>query len=303
MNTETHTPITPATPQEAPPPAPREAHQKTDGVGQGANYEERKVRFEERQQGRLDRLEAAAEKARVTGASLYDRAHKMGEAIPFGQPLLVGHHSYKRDRNYRERIHDTFGKAFKEMDKARHFEQKAAAVGSAGISSDDPDAIEKLREKLQGMEEAQEKMKAANRLIRKHIGNNAAQVAALVESGIPAAVAEKLIAPDFCGRIGFADYLLQNNLGNMHRVRERIAALEATQKRAEVEETTERYTYREDTIENRVMFIFGGKPEPEVRDVLKRYAFKWSPTRGAWVRQLSTNGLYAAKCVKQALAD
>jgi hypothetical protein len=35
MNTETHTPITPATPQEAPPPAPPEAHQKTDGVGQG----------------------------------------------------------------------------------------------------------------------------------------------------------------------------------------------------------------------------------------------------------------------------
>jgi hypothetical protein len=38
MNTETHTPITPATPQEAPPPAPREAHQKTDGVGQGAHH-------------------------------------------------------------------------------------------------------------------------------------------------------------------------------------------------------------------------------------------------------------------------
>ena len=51
------------------------------------------------------------------------------------------------------------------------------------------------------------------------------------------------------------------------------------------------------------MFIFDGKPAPEVRDVLKRNAFKWSPSRGAWIRQLNNAGIYAGQNVKKRLAD
>lgn len=61
------------------------------------------------------------------------RARDMGEAIPFGQPILVGHHSEGRDRNLRGRIHNTYGKAFALQDKAKHYEQKAARVGTGGI--------------------------------------------------------------------------------------------------------------------------------------------------------------------------
>src|SRR3546814_16447475 len=68
----------------------------------------------------------------------------MGEAIPFGQPVLIGHHSEGRDRNYRQRIHNTFGKTFDLQKKADHYTKKAASVGDGGISSDDPDAIAKL---------------------------------------------------------------------------------------------------------------------------------------------------------------
>ena len=40
----------------------------------------------------------------------------MMDAIPTGQPLLVDHHSYKTDRNYRDRAWNKMGKAV-ETDK------------------------------------------------------------------------------------------------------------------------------------------------------------------------------------------
>ena len=69
------------------------------------------------------------------------------------------------------------------------------------------------------------------------------------------------------------------------------------------EEQAEGYTYREDPEENRVMFIFDGKPAENVRQLLKSHGFKWSPTRGAWVRQITGNALFAARCVRQGLAE
>jgi hypothetical protein len=106
--------------------------------------------YEEKQERRRERLEAKADRLRSEGRSLYDRAHKMAEAIPFGQPILVGHHSEKRDRNYRGRIHSTFGRAFETIKAGDEAAGKAASVGTGGISSDDPDAVQKLEAELAG---------------------------------------------------------------------------------------------------------------------------------------------------------
>ena len=43
----------------------------------------------------------------------------------------------------------------------------------------------------------------------------------------------------------------------------------------------------------RYQIIFEGKPEPEVRDVLKTNGFKWAPSQGAWQRQITANGKWA----------
>ncbi|MCY1286291.1 hypothetical protein D9M70_352600 [compost metagenome] len=50
------------------------------------------------------------------------------------------------------------------------------------------------------------------------------------------------------------------------------------------------------------MFIFPGKPDEQTRTLLKSQAFKWSPSRGAWVRQLNNAGRWAAKQVRETLA-
>lgn len=251
--------------------------------------------YEKKQAARRERYEALAAKAEQQSAALYETARQMAEAIPFGQPILVGHHSEGRDRRYRARIHDTFGKSFALQDKAKHYADKAAAVGTGGISSDDPDAIEKLRAELAKVNAAQERMKAANRLIRQNNRDG------LADLGFSPEEIEELCKPDYCGRVGFASYALQNNRANARRIEQRIKELEAMRERPDVQHEGPGYTYREDTTENRVMFIFPGKPDAETRDLLKRHAFKWSPSRNAWVRQLTNAGIYAGKQVRAAL--
>ena len=258
-------------------------------------------KYEQKQEDRRERFQDRAEKAATESDALYSAARKRGEAIPFGQPILIGHHSERRDRNFRAGINRMTEKSFELSDKAKYYEQKAASVGTGGISSDDPDALVKLRAELAECEADQERMKAANKAIRTGKTPDK-QVPALVALGFSESTAQSLIKGDFCGRVGFPTYKLSNNNANMTRIKKRIQELEARRSREMVEVESEGYTYREDTEENRVMFVFDGKPSQEVRDLLKRNAFKWSPSRNAWVRQLTGSGIYAGQTVREGLA-
>lgn len=88
------------------------------------------------------------------------------------------------------------------------------------ITSDDPQALEKLRAKLAALMAEQEFMKKANKFIK--AGNDKG----LIEMGLNQVTIEGLKKPDFAGRIGFADYLLSNNNGVIGTTRKRIAELE-----------------------------------------------------------------------------
>lgn len=270
--------------------------------GSQANGERPLNWYEEKQEARRERLLDRANANKQASASTFERARTMASVIPFGQPILVGHHSEAADRRYRGRIDTTFRKSFELQGKAEHYEQKAAGVGTGGISSDDPNATDKLRTQLAKIEGDQARMKAANAAIRKH-KTPEARIAALVEQGFSEAVASGLLKPDFAGRIGFANYMLTNNNANIRRIRARVERLEKAGERQAVEVDGERYSYREDTTENRVMFMFPGKPGVEVRALLKAEAFKWSPSRGAWVRQLTAAGRYAGERVRKTLDE
>ncbi|MGW8342537.1 DUF3560 domain-containing protein (plasmid) [Xanthomonas axonopodis pv. khayae] len=258
--------------------------------------------YEAKLEARRERLLTRAQEANKNADSLHKKARSMAGAIPFGQPILVGHHSESRDRNYRERIHKTFGKAFAETDNAQHYASKAAAVGTGGISSDDPDAVAKLRKELEAMEASQERMKAANKVIRTKKTPEERE-AALISQGFAAGVAADILKPDFCGRVGFPSYALSNNTSNMRRVRLRIDELEKRKASADLERRGDGFTYREDVAENRVMFLFDAKPDQATRTLLKRYGFKWSPSRDGqpWVRQLNNAGICKGRQVFDAL--
>jgi hypothetical protein len=245
--------------------------------------------YELRQEARRERLAAAAEKTRRESQALLDGAHTMAGIIPFGQPILAGHHSEKRDRRFRGRIASKTRKGFELSKKAEELERRAESVGSGGISSDDPEAIEKLRAELAKVEAAQERMKNANKCVRR---NDRAGLAAL---GFSERHIGQLFTPDFAGRLGFPDYAITNNGANARRIRQRIEELE---KRAQTptRETIvgDGWTISDDAEENRIVIRFAAKPSREMLDKLRSCGFKWSPTRGAHVRMRSNGAWYDA---------
>ena len=257
--------------------------------------------YEKKIESKKMRYAAMSEKAKSDGLTAYSTARTMAAAIPFGQPIHIGHHSEGADRRYRAKIHQTFGRAFGLMEKAEHYQRKAEIVGTGGISSDDPAALIKLREKLAQQEAAHEKMKAANVVIRKNAGRPDAQIEALISLGFKNSQAVDLINPNQFGGAGFASFSLSNSNARINSTKARIAVLERARTRESKEIEDAFYTYREDTNENRIMFIFDGKPNEATRAILKRFSFKWSPSRGAWVRQITSNALWAAQEVRKAL--
>ena len=258
--------------------------------------------YEERQEARRQRFQVLAEKNTERSSAFVDASRRATEGIPLGQPILVGHHSEGRHRAALKRSHSAMDKSVEAMQKADYYAGKAAGVGRGGISSDDPEAIKKLRAELVDMQASQDSMKAANKAIR---ANKSAgtRLAALIALGFSERNAAEAIKPDYAGRIWFPGYALSNNSGNMRRIELRIKQLEAIQERQPKEEAGAGYTYREDTDENRVMFIFEGKPDVATRQLLKANGFKWSPSRDGkpWVRHLNNAGLWCAKVVREKL--
>jgi hypothetical protein len=100
------------------------------------------------------------------------------------------------------------------------------------IYASDSDALERLEAKIEAAESLQVRMRETNATIRRHRKDGQqAQIAALLEMGYGLITAQKLLEPDFCGRIGFADYELTNNGANIRRMRMRaegIARMKAT---------------------------------------------------------------------------
>ena len=102
----------------------------------------------------------------------------------------------------------------------------------------------------------------------------------------------------------FRAYSLANSNQNIRQVKERIRVLRNAQSAPEREAVHgDGYILKEDKTDNRILFIFEGKPNEEVRKILKRHAFKWSPNRSAWIRMLNGNGREAAKIVISKLND
>ena len=181
---------------------------------------------------------------------------------------------------------------------------KIQSTGKGGIMSDDKDAIAKLRSKLEAQEALQARMKAANAAIR--LKETAKGDAKLTELGFSPEQIRQLRTPDFCGRVGFASFELQNNNANIRRIRARIEELEKEAQRAadnagKAPVKGDGYELIENAEMCRIQFIFDGKPDDETRALLKSYGFRWAPSQGAWQRMLNDNGRAAAQSVMQAL--
>lgn len=156
------------------------------------------------------------------------------------------------------------------------------------ILSSDEQAIELLEEKLDDLKEMQGKMKAVNKALKKADeleGNED-----LRNMGYSDKEIEEFRKPDFTGRIvGYARCTLQNNNANIKRVEARLERLKAVKADGNKEVECEFFKVVENTDLMRLQLIFDGKPNNEVRSILKKYAFRWSPSNKSWQRQLTDN--------------
>lgn len=266
--------------------------------------------YHERREARIERLQEQAAKAESEATAYGNRATTLAHAMN-GQPILIGHHSEKRHRRDIARMDSYMGKAVALSDKAKHYEQRAAAAESnRAISSDDPEAVEKIKAKIAKLESLQAIYKAGNRLVRSKPKNESTpgKIRALVALGMNEGAALKLFEPDFCGRIGFPDYVLQNNNANIRRLKKRLESMEAEASAETTETAHEGFKIIENVEENRIQIDFENKAAYmrlcKDRGInLRSLGWRYSKTTGCWQRHLNNAGRYAAQEVVRLMQE
>lgn len=246
--------------------------------------------YQDRLDAKRERLLERASQAAERSAQLFEQGQQLGQYIPYGQPVLVGHHSEKKHRRFIDTLRQIDRRSHDESEKAKALAQRAERVGTGGISSDDPEALTLLREQLVELEAHQALMKDGNAAMRK-LGTAAEREAALLALGVDPTEAKRV------GMQGKYSYHLTNNNANIRRIAKRIEELEHLAVRETVEVEGQGWSYFEDAGENRICIEFNGKPNEDIRSTLKSMGFKWSPSRDAWVRQITGNAIAAGHAV------
>ena len=247
--------------------------------------------YEQKKQDRIDRLRARADKARAQSDALSKQSWDMIHAIPMGQPIHGA-----ADRRYRERADNKMRQSIEASGKAAYYEARAeAAEHNTAISSDDPEAITKLTEKLEGLKKAQEFMKAINAHYRKH--GTCHGIEGLSEEQAEELDQDVKNGPSWVN-VPFPTYSLSLNNKEIHRVQDRIKKLTEAKELGYTGWTFEGGRVEANGDKNRLQIFFDEIPSEEVRKELKSWGCRWARSEGAWQRQLTDNAIYAASRIK-----
>lgn len=258
--------------------------------------------YEEKRAARAVRLRARAVKLDAEGTALWRKDDKL-IACMAGSPVLVGHHSERRHRRDLDRIDSHRRKAIELKDEAATCARRAdAAESNDSISSDDPEAITKLKAKVAELTDQATRAKLANRIIGKRRDADSIRSAfeAAAAKGVDLAriPVDRFCLPDINGHFGVPGYRLRNWASEVRRLNGRIVELE--RKAAETKRAPETFgdvTVSHSQEDNRVRLTFPGKPAPTVIALLKSRGFRWSPSATAWQRQATDNAWRDARDV------
>lgn len=168
--------------------------------------------YRERRLAKANRLRGWAE-ARESRDSSRTPAEQALDAIPFGQPILVGHHSERRHRNAVDKADNAMRRRMESLDKAEDMASRADNIEAAAeraIYSDDEDAVERLRERIAELEAQRTTIKAANAEYRKAHKDEL--------KGLSAYQRDQALP--------YQGYVLTNLGGNINRNKKRLAQME-----------------------------------------------------------------------------
>ncbi|QCT71118.1 hypothetical protein [Eubacterium maltosivorans] len=204
----------------------------------------------------------------VAGPSKYDRA---GNQKKQQRLWKYEEEAFGKIKRFIENTHKRL-KDLEPLEVSLERIKKGHWVFGEAISSDDPDALLKLKAKALYFRERQELMKAHNKAARRN------------RKPVP-----------------YPPYELSNNRQNLKSTEERIAQLEKIKNSAFEEMVFDNCKIIPDKDDNRVRIFLDGKPEETVRARLKQNGFRWSPKNGAWQRQLTEAAMRTAKLIAESL--
>lgn len=239
--------------------------------------------YEAKRQARYDRLIAAAERAQSEGTAKVKHGWDMFGAIPMGQPILIGHHSEKRDRNYRNRADGSLRKGYALQEQAAEYRSRAQATeNNDAIYSDNPDAGELITDKVAKLEKLLASYKAVNAAYKKFIKDPASlDQADLADS------TKKLIRewkPEYSWDKGpIASFTITNLSANIRRYKERAQIVEKKQALEDTEKIIGDIKIEFCPADNRIRIHYPGRVSAEVFKSLRSAGFRVAKSFGDYV--------------------
>jgi hypothetical protein len=253
--------------------------------------------YEAKRQARYERLKVAAERAQAAGESSLKSGQMMFDFIPMGQPILVGHYSEQRDRNYRERARNKISRGYELYKKAEEFRSRAESIqDNDAIYTDDPNATGKLDEKIAALESLQARYKAINKAHAAYIKNPASLDKCELSD------ADKTTIQNYTPRYSWephpiAPYQLTNLSANIRRLKERLQVVSKKQAMYDEDITINGIRIEGRPSENRLRLFYPGRVDSETYRLLRRHGFRVlrSEGEGAFSAYYNNNALYFVK--------
>lgn len=253
-----------------------------------------KSNYEEKKQRKIENYERLADKNETLSDELVNESIDMVRQIPMGQPILVGHHSEKSHRGLLNRSDNKMRKGIEAEKKSEYYKNKAkAAINNNSISSDDPEAIKKLKEKIAGIESNREFMKAVNKQYKKLGQIDKIEVEGLTDE-IKAELKHHMIRFDYY-KLPYPAFSISNSGQNLRSAKLRLEKLIKQSIEITKKEMIEDVELIDNVDENRFQIFFPGKPSNEIRTLLKRNGFRWSPSIGCWQSYRHSHKIEIAK--------
>lgn len=229
--------------------------------------------YEAKRQARYERLLNAAKKAEQESDSKLSQARDMASVIPFGQPILVGHHSEGRDRNYRGRIENKFRKGYELMKRAEELKSRAEGIANNdNIYSDDPQAVEKLDDKTTELKAEQADMKRINTALRKGADFDSLEMSP--EHRKKLLEIEKYQAYYQPRKKGFPPYMMTSINAKIKTAEKRAAVIEKKQSIPDKDEEVNGIKIEWRASENRIRIFFPVRVDSETFALLKKHGYR-----------------------------
>jgi hypothetical protein len=259
--------------------------------------------YEQKKADRIERLRERAQSSAAKGNAALDAARAIGERIPFGQPILVGHHSERRHRRDIDRIDAKYRRGFEALSEAKDLTRRAdAAEANTAISSDDPSAIARLEAKLVEVRAEHAREVAGNKAIRAAKGDREAATRALLALGFSSSQVDRALMTNYGDKV--YGFFVGNAAASIRATEKRLAELRAAQVAPEREPLTiGGATMTWDRDANRVQLRFPGKPDASTAAALKVHGFRWAPSVGVWQRHASEQAWYRGERIMTACVE